>query len=171
MSNCRRRRLRPAPTASRMAISRERAAARPSRMVARFAQAMREHAARKLKLDQLVPFLQVEAELQLEDLDWRLVETLKLFEPFGEKNPKPIFASYDLTVISASMVGALQNHIRCQLRSGTGKTQKFIGFYRSDLAGIITPGASVDALYEVGGSEWNGTHEIQCKIIDARGSI
>lgn len=136
--------------------------------VEKFAVALRQHAAENLVLENLKPYIEVEAAIRLDDIDWRLVDTLKRFEPFGEKNPRPLFVSYNLTVISASLVGATQKHIRCSLQSPTGKTQKFIGFYRSDLAGIITSGASIDVVYEVGISEWNGNKEIQCKIIDAR---
>ena len=136
--------------------------------VEKFAIALRQHAAANLVLDSLKPYIEVEAAIRLDDIDWRLVDTLKQFEPFGEKNPRPLFASYNLTVISAALVGATQKHIRCSLQSPTGKAQKFMGFYRSDLVGIITPGASVDVVYEVGISEWNGNREIQCKIIDAR---
>lgn len=136
--------------------------------VLEFAQALRAHAAGRLALDDLKPFLQVESELDLDLVDWRLIETLKLFEPYGERNPRPIFVANGLTVLSANFVGAAQNHIRCVLQSPSGRNQKFMGFYRTDLADIITPGASVDIAYEVGTSEWNGQREIQCKIIDAK---
>ncbi|MFA6099511.1 MAG: single-stranded-DNA-specific exonuclease RecJ [Patescibacteria group bacterium] len=136
--------------------------------VAQFAVAMRQHAAQKLVLGDLKPFLNFECELKLDEIDWMLLDTLKQFEPFGDKNPKPLFATYNLKVVSSSLVGASQNHIRAILKSPTGKTQKFMGFYRGDLAGIMTPGASVDVIYEIGSSEWNGNREIQCKLIDAR---
>lgn len=136
--------------------------------VALFAEAMRKHAAENLVLESLKPFLQVEAELRLEELDWSLVETLKRFEPFGEKNPKPLFVSYGLSVLSASLVGANQKHLRAVLQSASGKTHKFIGFHKSEMIEILKPGATVDIVYEVGATEWNGRSEIQCKIIDTR---
>ncbi|MFA6160886.1 MAG: single-stranded-DNA-specific exonuclease RecJ [Patescibacteria group bacterium] len=139
--------------------------------VEQFAQLLRQHAAGLLSVENLKPFLKVEVELSLDDVDWRLLDTLKLFEPFGDKNPKPLFVSYGLTVAQSSLVGASQNHIRAVLRSPTGKTQKFMGFYRSDLAGIMATGSTVDVVYEVGISEWNGNREIQCKLVDARNSI
>jgi single-stranded-DNA-specific exonuclease len=138
--------------------------------VRRFAEALRNHAATKLVLGDLKPFLNFECELKLDDIEWLLLDTLKLFEPFGDKNPKPLFATYGLRVLNASLVGASQNHIRAILKSPSGRTQKFMGFYRADLAGIMEPGAQVDVVYEIGSSEWNGNREIQCKIVDAKKS-
>lgn len=135
-----------------------------------FAAALRNHAAAKLVLGDLKPFLNFECELKLDEIDWLLLDTLKLFEPFGDKNPKPLFATYGLRVLNSSLVGAAQNHMRAILKSPSGKTQKFMGFYRADLAGIMEPGATVDVVYEIGSSEWNGNREIQCKIVDARNS-
>ncbi|MDD5438433.1 MAG: single-stranded-DNA-specific exonuclease RecJ [Patescibacteria group bacterium] len=138
--------------------------------VRQFAEALRSHAATKLVLGDLKPFLNFECELKLDDIEWLLLDTLKLFEPFGDKNPKPLFATYGLRVLNASLVGASQNHIRAILKSPSGRTQKFMGFYRADLAGIMEPGAQVDVVYEIGSSEWNGNREIQCKIVDAKKS-
>jgi single-stranded-DNA-specific exonuclease len=139
--------------------------------VQKFAEALRNHAAAKLVLGDLKPFLNFECELKLDEIDWLLLDTLKSFEPFGDKNPKPLFATYGLKVINSSLVGAAQNHIRAILKAPSGKTQKFMGFYRGDLMGIMTPGAMVDVVYEIGSSEWNGNREIQCKIVDAKSTL
>lgn len=133
-----------------------------------FAETLRAHAAKALADSELMPRLYLEAELGLRDLDHRLLQTLEAFEPFGESNPKPIFVSFGLTVVEAALVGAAQNHMRCMLKSSDGAVQKFMGFYRADLADIMAPGLKVDVAYEVSASEWNGRREVQCKIVDAR---
>ncbi len=133
-----------------------------------FAEAMRAHADKSLKREDLMPFLNIEAELKISDLSLEFLEILKSFEPFGEANPKPLFMSCNLTVADASLVGAAQNHVRALLKDDQGFRQKFIGFYKADLKDIFTPGNKVDVVYEIGESEWNGRKEIQCKIIDAR---
>lgn len=136
--------------------------------VIRFGELLRQHAAAHLVLEELQPVLQYEARLELKDINDDLLSTLKRFEPFGEKNPKPVFMSGGLEVVDVSLVGAAQNHIRCLLKSSDGRTQKFIGFYRADLKEVIYRGMMVDVVYEVGESEWNGKKEIQCKLVDAR---
>lgn len=135
-----------------------------------FAEAMRGHADKILKREELRPFLQIETELKLPDLSLDFLEILNNFEPFGEANPKPLFMTSNLTVVDSSLVGASQNHVRALLQDDQGFRQKFIGFYKADLKDIFTPGNTVDVVYELGASEWNGRKEIQCKIIDARES-
>lgn len=136
--------------------------------VEKFAQTLREHANKSLAENELRPRLKLEAELGLRDLDQSLLRTLEMFEPFGDCNPKPIFLSRNLTVVETALVGAGQNHLKCVLKSQDGAAQKFMGFYRVDLADIMSPGSKVDVAYEVSGSEWNGRREVQCKIVDAR---
>ncbi|MFA6446742.1 MAG: single-stranded-DNA-specific exonuclease RecJ [Patescibacteria group bacterium] len=130
--------------------------------------ALRGHAAKALELENLKPRLKIEDVLRLEDLDWKLIQTLLRFEPYGEGNPKPIFMSQNLSVIESALVGATQNHVKCVLQEQTGKRQKFIGFYKADLLPVFQTGQPVDIVYDVSVSEWNGRKEIQCKLIDVR---
>ncbi len=135
-----------------------------------FAEALRLHAAEKLKERELKPILQIETQIDLADLNLDFLEVLKKFEPFGEANPKPLFMTDSLTVLDSGLVGASQNHLRAVLQDQFGKRQKFIGFYKSDLKEVLSPGNKVDVVYEISKSEWNGRTEIQCKLIDARNS-
>jgi len=135
-----------------------------------FAKALREHAANALRGTELLPRLDIETELKLDDLNDSLVDTLVKFEPFGEGNPRPAFVTTKLTVVEKNMVGAAQNHVRCVLQDSTGRKQKFMGFYRKDLAEIMTSGAAIDVVYEVSSSIFNGRREIQCKLEDAKPS-
>ena len=136
-----------------------------------FAEALRQHAAEKLKEYELKPVLQIETQIDLGDLNMNFLEVLKKFEPFGELNPKPLFMSSHLIVADVSLVRATQNHIRVILQDEYGKRQKFIGFYKSDLKTVLFHGNKVDVVYEISKSEWNGRTEIQCKLIDARNSM
>ena len=135
-----------------------------------FAQAMQEHALKKLEDHDLIPELEIEAELELEEVNNQLIETLKRFEPYGEGNPRPIFMVSGVVVADVDLVGASKNHLRCTVQSNTGRRQKFIGFYKSILIDIIERGKEIDLVFEVGETEWNSRTEIQCKIIDARSS-
>jgi len=136
-----------------------------------FADVMRNHAAAKLSAQELKPILNIETKINLQDLSFDFLDTLKLFEPFGESNPKPLFMSANLKVVDSSLVGSAQNHVRALLQDDSGFRQKFIGFYKGDLKSILNPGALVDVVYEISKSVWNGRTEIQCKLIDARTSL
>ena len=45
----------------------------------------------------------------------RLVEQLRVLEPFGKGNEKPVFADRKLTVRSANMIGKNKNVLKMQL--------------------------------------------------------
>lgn len=114
------------------------------------------------------PVLLIDAEVSFNEVDWSLIETLQKFEPFGEGNRRPVFASRKLRVVSCDLVGQTHSHVRCLLRDTAGKSQRFIGFNLGSRAAELSPGADVDVVYEVGINEWNGRRDIQCKLVDMR---
>ncbi|MFR4338016.1 MAG: hypothetical protein ACLT33_08235 [Lachnospira pectinoschiza] len=50
----------------------------------------------------------------------RLVNQLKLLEPFGKGNEKPVFADRNLYIKTASVIGKNKNVLRCQLETEDG---------------------------------------------------
>lgn len=50
----------------------------------------------------------------------KLVDELKLLEPFGCANPKPLFAQKDLSVLSARVLGARKNVLKLRLADEQG---------------------------------------------------
>jgi single-stranded-DNA-specific exonuclease len=129
---------------------------------------LREDASSRLATEDLAPLLPVDAELSLDEVDWLLVESLAALEPFGEGNKRPVFLSRNLDIVSCELVGATGQHVRCLLRSPSGRTMKFMGFKfgrRIDEFGI---GTKIDVVYDVGVNAWNGRREIQCKLVDVR---
>jgi single-stranded-DNA-specific exonuclease len=125
-------------------------------------------ACEKLKLEECVPILNIEAEVQLSDLNWQLIDIIRQFEPYGEGNRRPTFMTRDLEVVSSDLMGQTQKHLRCLLRSSRGEIMKFVAFNFADRLAEFAPGALVDVAYDVDVNEWNGRKEIQCKLVDVR---
>ena len=116
----------------------------------------------------VVATLAVDAEIPLSLLDWDFYGDLEKFAPFGEKNPRPIFCSRNLTVMGMDTVGLQGKHLRLVLQSPEGRTSKFIGFKFGDWIERLHLGAQLDVVYEIGVNEWNGSRELQCSIRDLR---
>lgn len=127
---------------------------------------IRADAATRLSAADLVPELVIDAELDLTEIDWRLVDTLARFEPYGIANPRPLFVTRGLDVVEIGLVGRQGNHLRCTLRSPSGMAQRFIGFKLGPRLNDLTLGKRVDVVYDVGVNEWNGRRDIQCKMVD-----
>ena len=149
-----------------------------------FKNKMEEIAKRELKDKDLAPVLEIDLEMSLGDVSWELFEQLENFEPFGELNPKPIFLASNLEVASLVGVGDGAKHLRLMVNPSTTSTssgqassgpsvrapRKAIGFGFGDWLEKLKVGDKVDMVFEVDVNEWNGSRELQLKIVDLRAS-
>jgi len=115
-----------------------------------------------------VPKLHIDAELFLKDIDWEFYETLKKFEPFGQANPRPLFVSKGLQVLSADAIGKTNGHLRLTVNPPDANVWKMIGFGFGEWSKKLNMGDLVDVVYEIGVNEWNGNRELQLKIEDLK---
>ncbi len=110
--------------------------------------------------------LEIEGELRLADLDENFVELVEKLAPFGEGNPAPRFLTRELTLNQIDRLGETGRHLRFRAVDQSGISQKFMGFGWGERAQIFAPGQRIDLVYEVGQNIWNGSKEVQCKLID-----
>lgn len=110
--------------------------------------------------------MQIEAAINLNEVDWDLIRELEQFEPYGEGNPQPLFISKDLKVLDSQTVGSTGKHLKMMVSQNNGTTRKMIGFNFGDKD--VKIGDSVDVVYEIGINQWNGSQEIQLKIEDLK---
>jgi single-stranded-DNA-specific exonuclease len=130
-----------------------------------FRQRLNEIAAKQLSASALVPSLRIDAELDLEQVDGRFYRLLKLFEPFGPQNMRPVFVSRNLQLVGVPTVTA-GNHLRFQVR---GKTKTFpaIGFGMGDRIAELTPGRRDLALaYVIDEDDYQGVRTLQLRVKD-----
>jgi len=119
---------------------------------------------------ELIATLEIEAEIKLSDLDWQLVDELKRLEPFGEANPKPLFAAKNLKIETAQTVGADGKHLKVLVSQDDdlNNLHKLIGFSFGDWCAKLKTGDKIDIVFELGVNEWNGNRELQLKITDLK---
>lgn len=103
----------------------------------------------------------IEAEIELKDVAWELEEAIEKFAPFGEGNRSPIFLIKNLKIENLQRVGQNGQHLK-MIASG----RKFIIFCANGKCDNLRLGDKIDALVEIGVNEWNGTKELQLKVID-----
>lgn len=133
-----------------------------------FKQKMVSIAEREITEEELTKQIFIESEVTLEQLGWNIAEALEDFEPFGTGNERPKFVSYGLKVVDVLKVGKNGKHLKLTVRQGT-TVRKVIAFGFGDSIGeFLSPGDSVDAVYELSFNEWNGNRELQLKLIDIR---
>lgn len=135
----------------------------------KFKKKILEIANKKIKEKDFIPMLSIDLELEAEDLNFELYEEIQRFAPFGEDNSRPLFLIKGLKASHLRIVGNNGNHLKCYL---TKESKGFpaIGFCLGGLCDMIREGEEIDVVFELIVNEWNGTSELQLKIIDLKKS-
>ncbi|MBR7032012.1 MAG: single-stranded-DNA-specific exonuclease RecJ [Clostridia bacterium] len=110
----------------------------------------------------------IEADLELTsgDINMRLAEELYLFEPYGVKNPVPLFYLKDAYVADESLVGG-GKHTRLLLQSGDVTVTAMC--FRKSIGDIdLYPGDTVDVLFNLDINEFGGMRNLQMIVRDIR---
>jgi single-stranded-DNA-specific exonuclease len=131
----------------------------------KFNQIVRE----KIKIEELKPALQIDFEIEPEQISWELFDNLERFEPFGEGNERPLWLLKNLEIVSMRPVGNGFKHLKMELKSDKlqGKIFRAIGFGLAKNGNSeLKLGDRVDIVFELIADEWNGTRNLQLKIID-----
>lgn len=133
-----------------------------------FMKALGAHAATALDgIDTKAP-LEIDAEIDLEKVDWPLVEAIESLEPFGVGNDRPLFVARGLEVADLKTVGTDGKHLRLMVKHNGTAIHKTIGFSFGSWAQRVRMGEKVDLVFEIGINEWNGTKETQLRIVDIK---
>jgi len=128
-----------------------------------------ELAQQKLDEEKLKPTLTIDMELGLKDLSLTLYDQLATLAPFGEGNPQPVFATKNVQIADAQLVGTESKHLKLRLvDSSSGVTLEAIGFGFGDIFPQLSPEQPIDIAYILATDEWNGKRKIQLKIKDIK---
>ena len=115
----------------------------------------------------LAPRLDVDAEIDLQDVDFALIEVLGQLEPTGFDNPTPVFVSRNVPVVDKRVVGSDKSHLQLDLSDGWREI-KGIAFRQSAWAHNMPE--RIDVVYTLGINEWRGRRDIQLMIQDIEAS-
>lgn len=103
--------------------------------------------------------LQLDAAVTLEEINEKIVDEIKLLEPFGEGNREPLFGAKELTVVNLRKVG--NNHLKMFLRQN-GNSISAIGFEMAEEN--ILEGCLIDAAFTPSINEWEGMKNLQLQL-------
>ncbi len=129
---------------------------------------------REIKPKDLIPVLDVDIELKPAEINFEAYDEIQKFSPFGEQNPRPLFLMKELKITNFRIVGKNCSHLKLYLEketdNGTGRKFEAIGFGFADFCDKIKLGDKVDVIFELITNSWNGTKELQFKIVDLKKS-
>lgn len=98
----------------------------PEEHVELFRKTMNENAA--LTPEDLTPRIMIDVPMPLGYITKELIEELKILEPFGKANEKPVFADKDITIHSMQILGKNKNVCRMQVAGSDGTTMNAVYF-------------------------------------------
>ena len=128
-----------------------------------------EEVAKKTKIDEIIPIINIDAKINLNEINKEMVESLKQLEPFGEGNKTPIFAFKNLKIDSIRALSE-GKHIKMTLKDGNTIINA-IGFNLGYLADEYRIGDKIDVVGTLEINSFNGVDNLQINIKDVMKSI
>src|SRR5882672_5156535 len=133
-----------------------------------FRRRLNEHAASCLTEEDLEPVLAIDAEVNPESIGFRLAQDLSALEPFGAGNPRPVFATRGLRVLSEPQI-IKEQHLKLRVAGDVNRPMEAI-WWRGVEEAEQTPKANerIDLAYELEANRWHGDIRLQLNVKDMK---
>jgi single-stranded-DNA-specific exonuclease len=128
-----------------------------------------EEIAEKKEIEKIVPILKIDAQIELDDINKEMVESLKELEPFGEENKMPVFVFKNLKIDSIRALSE-GKHLKLTLKENKNIVNA-IGFNLGELSNEYKIGDKIDVVGSLEINTFNGTNNIQINIKDIMKSV
>ena len=119
--------------------------------------------------DLLTPEIAVDAEINLTDINEKLIRILNQFEPFGPQNMTPVFMTKGLKDSGyAKGIGSDEDHLKLYVKQNNSPGFGAIGFGLGKKLDLVKNQQSFDAVYCIDENEFNGKVSVQLRLKDLR---
>jgi single-stranded-DNA-specific exonuclease len=139
--------------------------------VAELRRRLNEHAAAALTAEDLVPALRIDAELPPESLTMPLADELKRLEPYGAGNPRPVFVTRNLHLLSEPRV-MKERHLKLRVAGTDGRPLEAVwwdGVEKLD-GRTLSIDTRIELAYTVEPNTWQGVTRLQLVVQDLKSS-
>jgi single-stranded-DNA-specific exonuclease len=133
-----------------------------------FKQRFEEVVERMVPSELFQPEIEIDAELQLVDVNPKFMGILKQFAPHGPENMKPVFLARNVLDYQNLSTVVKEKHLRLVIYQPGSRTMNCIGFGLADKADIVKEGKPFDILFHIEENEWQGNISLQLRILDVR---
>jgi single-stranded-DNA-specific exonuclease len=136
-----------------------------------FKERFEEYVSKNIKKDQLVPSIEIDAQLELGNINPKFFRILKQFEPFGPENMHPIFLTKNVVDNGCGrIVGNTSEHIKLELiqEADPFKVYHAIGFQLAQHYKYIGKGNPFDICYTIEENEFRGNTTLQIRLRDIK---
>ena len=131
-----------------------------------FTHAFQAEAAQRLTSRDLVRKLRIDDEISLAQMTPELIDAVRLMQPFGAGNPRPMLASGPLELAEPPRaVGATGAHLSFTAREGS-TYRRAIAFGRGARLQELAERGPFRLAFEPIINEWNGRRKVELKVTD-----
>ena len=123
-----------------------------------------ETARASLAPEDLVPVLEVDAELEFSAIGFPLLRQMDSLKPFGIGNPEPLFLTRGAEL---SERRDFNGGVRLRFRQG-GRSVDAVAFGNMGKDLPLQLGAKIDLVYRLSENEWNGTRAVELRLVDGK---
>jgi single-stranded-DNA-specific exonuclease len=117
---------------------------------------------------ELIPTLEIDAEVDANQVSEALLEELQMLEPTGYTNSAPTFMMRNAYILDSRLVGKDSRHLKFKVARAGRPPLDAIGFGLGEWSELL-PG-HVDIAYQLEFNEWNGRRSLQLNVQDIRRS-
>ena len=125
-----------------------------------------EKYAEQTNIKEIVPIVNIDAEISLKDLSIDIVKQLELLEPFGESNKMPQFLFKNMKIIAIRAISE-GKHLKLKLKQDNYMIDA-IGFNMGELSNVYQIEDRIDVVGNIGVNAFNGMENLQINIKDIR---
>ena len=119
--------------------------------------------------DLLIPEISIDAEINLTDVNEKLMRLINQFEPFGPQNMTPTFMTKNIKDTGyAKTLGQADEHLKLFVKQQNSEGIAAIGFGLGDKLEITKNHQPIAICYCIDENEFNGTVSLQLRLKDIR---
>ncbi len=114
----------------------------------------------------LIPSINVDAEIRIQDIHQKFFEILRQMEPFGPDNDTPIFLVRNVMDTGYSKV-VKEDHLRFVIKQDNHRISG-IGFGLAKKSHLLLEGNPIDLVCHITENEFQGNVSLQLRVLDIR---
>lgn len=130
-----------------------------------FSERINKYANSVLTDEDMIKNIELDCRLRPSDITMKTAESLKVLEPLGAENEKPLFSLCGIPVLGASKIGADGRHLRLTLGK-VGEVINAVGFGMGEYKDNLAEGDIIDVAFSLDINDFRGTKSVQLMLKD-----
>jgi single-stranded-DNA-specific exonuclease len=133
--------------------------------VAAFTQRFEEVVATTIEAGSLHPVIAIDAEIEFDQINEKLFDTIEEMAPFGPGNMRPIFVTREVRDSGNSKI-VKEEHLKVEVFKSGQRSMRGIAFGMADKMDYKQRKTKFDICYQLQINEWNGNRTVEMLVKD-----